>query len=222
MTHAILNAPRPRLDGGRIAAEVGTIAVNAALLLLLLVPLSAPLAPDAPPPDPTFQWLPRDKPKPVPPIIVPVVKPQPRPTRSAAVVQPSRVEPQPLPEVIDPAGEITVPPFDEIVIDRGGDTVDPRVEPLAGAQLQYASAPPPGYPIAALREGLAGTVVLQVLVGVDGTPLEVTVSRSSGHRALDQAARKQVLARWKFVPAVHNGQAVQAIGLVPIEFSLDR
>ena len=35
-------------------------------------------------------------------------------------------------------------------------------------------------------------MLLQVLVDVDGRPLEVTVSRSSGHRELDEAARLQV------------------------------
>ncbi|MFD0739548.1 energy transducer TonB [Lysobacter koreensis] len=222
MAHAIPNPSHPRLDGGRIAAEVGTIAVNVGLLLVLLVPLSAPLHVDIPEPETTTDWLPRVKPKPVPPIVVPVVKPPPRAVRSAAVVQPPRVEPQPLPQVLDPAGEIAVPPFEEVVVDRGGDSIAPNVEPLAGAQLQYASAPAPGYPMAALREGLAGTVVLQVLVDVDGRPLQVAVSRSSGHRVLDQAARKQVLARWRFVPAMRNGAPVQAIGLVPVEFALRR
>ena len=65
-------------------------------------------------------------------------------------------------------------------------------------------------------------MLLRVLVGTDGYPLEVTVARSSGHRELDDAARVQVLKRWSFRPASGNGQPVQAIGLVPIEFALTR
>ena len=71
-----------------------------------------------------------------------------------------------------------------------------------------------------LAQRLTGTVLLQVLVGIDGRPMEVTVMQSSGHRELDEAARAQVLRRWSFQPASRNGQAVQAIGLVPIEFAL--
>jgi protein TonB len=33
-------------------------------------------------------------------------------------------------------------------------------------------------------------------------------------------AREQVLAHWRFRPAMHGGRAVQAIGLVPVNFRL--
>ena len=89
-------------------------------------------------------------------------------------------------------------------------------------QLEYRLAPAPTYPKRALQQRLTGTVLLQVLVGVDGRPLEVIVAQSSGHRDLDEAARAQVLKRWSFQPATRDGQAVQAIGMVPIEFALQR
>jgi protein TonB len=94
--------------------------------------------------------------------------------------------------------------------------------PLPGVRLEYAQAPAPAYPRAALRAGIEGTVLLQVLVDVDGRPLQVDVNRSSGDRRLDLAARDQVLRHWRFRPAIRDGRAVQAIGLVPIDFSLDR
>ncbi|MCW0416120.1 hypothetical protein NB689_001874 [Xanthomonas sacchari] len=65
-------------------------------------------------------------------------------------------------------------------------------------------------------------MLLRVLVGTDGQPLQVTVEKSSGHRVLDQAARDQVLKRWAFKPALQNGTPVQAYGLVPVDFSMDR
>jgi protein TonB len=101
--------------------------------------------------------------------------------------------------------------------------VDPgRVisEPMAGAHLEYANAPPPVYPRVALRDHLTGTVTLQVLVDVDGRPLEAIIAQSSGHRELDRAALDHVLKRWTFRPAMKDGQAVQAIGMVPIAFNL--
>ena len=87
-------------------------------------------------------------------------------------------------------------------------------------QLEYRLAPAPVYPRRALQQRLTGTVLLQVLVGLDGRPLEVSIARSSGHRELDEAARAQVLKRWSFQPATRNGQSVQAVGMVPIEFAL--
>jgi protein TonB len=94
--------------------------------------------------------------------------------------------------------------------------------PVAGMQLQYLRAQAPPYPRDALRDGLQGSVLLRVLVGVDGQPLEVSIARSSGHRILDQAAREQVLKRWKFHAALQQGMPVQAYGLVPVNFSLGR
>jgi protein TonB len=89
-----------------------------------------------------------------------------------------------------------------------------------GMRLEYAFAPAPAYPRDALREGITGTVLLQVLVDVDGRPLQVEIQRSSGDRRLDVAARRQVLANWRFRPAMQDGRAIRAIGLVPIAFNL--
>lgn len=220
MTHTSSHPSRPQLDGNRIAAETGAIAINAALLLLLLAPLTVPQLHSPPEREQTYDWLPRVKPKPVPPIEVPLVKQPPRAMPASTVVQPQQVEPQPA--VIDPIGERVAPPDSEVIAGVIGNTIAPVNEPITGAQLQYAHAPPPIYPREAIRDGLTGTVLLQVLVDVDGKPLEVKISRSSGHRTLDQAARKQVLGHWRFVPAQRNGQAVQAIGLVPVDFALMR
>ncbi|HEY4531163.1 MAG TPA: energy transducer TonB, partial [Luteimonas sp.] len=94
--------------------------------------------------------------------------------------------------------------------------------PTSGMQLAYAEASHPPYPPAALRAGYQGTVVLKVLVDIDGRPLRVEVDTGSGYRELDDAARRHVLRRWRFQPAMHDGQPARAIGLVPITFSLDR
>jgi protein TonB len=102
-----------------------------------------------------------------------------------------------------------------------GDTVAPVVGPVAGVQLEYAQAPAPSYPRDALRDAIEGTVMLRVLVDVDGRPLDVQIEHSSGNRSLDRAAREQVLQRWRFRPAMQNGHAVQAIGLVPVDFRLN-
>jgi protein TonB len=223
MTHAATLPFRPRVDRTRIAAETGAIVFNAVLLLALLAPVVPPVF-DPPRPEMTVVPIAPVKPRPVEPPPVPVVREQPR----VVPVTPTTVPPQPLPierppVLIEGAGEPFVPPV-EIAVEAtqgAGDSITP-VEPLAGAHLRYASAPPPAYPRDALREGAGGTVLLEILVDTDGRPLEVTVVRSSGHRDLDQAARRQVLRHWRFVPAMQDGRAVQAIGRVPVEFSLER
>src|SRR3546814_16490860 len=80
--------------------------------------------------------------------------------------------------------------------DAGTGDIAPPAGPVAGVRLQYADAPSPPYPRAALRAGLQGTVMLQVLVDVDGRPLQVDVEHSRGYRVLDNAPRRYVLQHW--------------------------
>ena len=220
-------APHHRLDGTRITAGAGAIAANAVILLLMLAPVAMPELRPQMIRLPDIVWVPREQPEPVPP--VPVTLPV-RPVQ-AAVRDTTRARPNPVatpPAQATPLeGDTQAPPAVEDAtsntLGEGDGTGDVgHGEVLTGAVLQYANAPAPGYPREALRDGLTGTVVLEVLVGVDGRPLQAEVVSSSGHRVLDHAARRQVLARWMFKPAVQAGVPVQAIGRVPVEFRLDR
>lgn len=215
------------LDSQRIVAVAGAIVVNAMVAMLLIAPLAAPQVVTRDTEDPPF--FPTFEPRPVPPPPadpVPVVQ-TPSQTDATAHHEPkAHVEQTSTPlnttEPGDTHVEQTVhselPPGDHGDAETGGGDVGPT---LTGAHLEYASAPPPPYPREAMLDGTTGTVILQVRVGVDGKPLDVTISRSSGSRVLDAAARRQVLARWTFRPAMRNGQAIEAIGLVPVEFRLD-
>jgi protein TonB len=218
MVHAIRPVSRPHPDANRIAGLAVAIAIQAALLMLLLVPLQAP--PALQKDFRTQVWtLPQDKtppaPKP-PPIKAPVTKPQ----QFAPVPMPIR---PPQPQAATARDDVVVDDGSEPVVpgDGTGPAIEPSVGPVPGVRLEYAQAPPPTYPRDALREGITGTVTLQVLVDVDGRPLDVQVARSSGNRSLDRVAREQVLKRWRFRPAMQDGHPVQAIGLVPIDFRLD-
>lgn len=213
---------RPHPDPSRIAGISGTLVFNVLLLMLLLVPMSSPdmlRLPTQKAPD--LFWIePKAKPPIPPPVKADVVKPKP-------VQQPqTRVQP-----------DIVVPPVDPVIVDEGTLAADPLPDttivanatptiepsgPVAGVRLEYSDAPAPTYPREQLLAGIEGTVLLQVLVDVDGRPLEVTIHRSSGDRDLDAAARRQVLRKWTFRPAMKDGRAVQAIGIVPIDFNLDR
>ena len=215
-------ASPPQLDSARILTLSGTIAINLLAMGLLMMPLSIPLTPMMPTAEPRhpIRDVPRD-----PPIVdvVPVQRPA-QPT-TAQPIERRTVAPLPVestaPSVISETGSEVIPVAsgEDLGPAESLDIVAAGPSPM---QLQYRLAPPPAYPRRALQQRLSGTVLLQVLVGIDGRPLEVNVAQSSGHRELDEAARAHVLKRWSFQPASRNGQAVQAIGMVPIEFALKR
>ena len=209
-----------KLDFTRISAEAGAIAINAVALLLLLAPLSMHVPQtDEPGTTTVYPVIERELPPPPPPPPVAVAITTPRATPTSPAVLPEKIEIAPL--VVDAQTDDTyIEPT--LVADASIGRSDAITEPLAGAHLEYESAPAPAYPIEAIRKSLTGTVTLRVLVDVDGKPIDVQIERSSGHRVLDAAARKQVLAKWRFRPALQDGQAVQAIGLVPVVFSLQQ
>jgi protein TonB len=66
---------------------------------------------------------------------------------------------------------------------------------------------PPEFPDEAAMNGEHGTVILVIHITPAGTASGVDVTRSSGFVLLDRAAREAVL-RWRFLPAVKDGQPV--------------
>ena len=77
------------------------------------------------------------------------------------------------------------------------------------ALADFTSCPKPKYPDADLAANHEGTVDLGFLVGIDGKVKENKVTKSSGHPALDEAARS-VLVTCSFKPALADGKPVQA------------
>lgn len=216
------DASRP--DPVRIIGISGALLLNSAALLLMLVPLSRPATGPAPSRDIQAEWFePRPVPPPAPPEIVPVERPVTPPAPTAPVQRVLTPEPVTVaPPVVD-GGSIAVDPA-PMVESGGADNAASTSAsgPVTGMRLAYATASAPPYPRNELLAGHQGTVTLRVLVGIDGKPLQVEVESGSGYRRLDEAARRHVLRHWTFQPAMRDGQAVKAIGLVPIEFSLDR
>lgn len=220
------HAPRLQPDPARILTLSGTVALNLLVFGLLLVPVTLPPPAVLAPAKPSMAI--RDIVKPAEPVVVDIVPIQPpRPTTSAPTHDRQQVAPatrdagatavisdtgsEPIADAIAGSGDIAPPSGD----------IGPSGGP-APMQLAYRNAPAPAYPRIALQRQWSGIVLLQVLVDVDGRPLDVGIARSSGHRELDEAARQQVLKRWLFQPASRDGAPVQAIGLVPVEFSLRR
>jgi protein TonB len=151
---------------------------------------------------------------PPPPVQHPIDRPhtqqQPR-----IVQQPT----EPHPVITQQPTPISIPADPQPVAQVDGQlTVNPQ--PVESS-LSPIVAPAPTYPRGPLTEGITGTVELELLVGVDGRVLEARVVRSSGNRQLDSAARDTVLRQWRFQPATHDGVPVQALGRLPVVFSLD-
>lgn len=218
-------AAKPQLDSARILTLSGTIAINLIAMGLLMMPLTIPPSVERAEPEPGMTARPIKR-EPVVVDIVPVRNPLPTATPSAPA-RPRSVAPADnttsATTVVAETG--TEPATEPTATEDTGPAME-SIAPLsmgpAPVQLEYARAPAPNYPRTAQRLGLTGTVMLQVLVDIDGQPLAVTVVQSSGHRELDDAARTQVLKRWSFRPATRDGVAIQAIGLVPVQFSLQR
>lgn len=202
----------------RIFGIAGAIALNIALLMALLVPMQTP--PPLPPREEPigWQWFDPVKPPPIPPI-VDVVPPRPTPQANPQprVVQPTA---DPPPVVVDQGGPVDLPIVPPVQGTATASDVAADSGPLAGVRLEYAFAPPPKYTAVLMREQAQGTVLLQVLVDIDGKPIEVVVHKSSGNKRLDRLAQQHVLQNWTFRPAMKDGRAIQAIGLVPIDFKL--
>lgn len=93
------------------------------------------------------------------------------------------------------------------------------VAAVADSAPRLLSSPAPRYPRDAQRRGIAGTVLLRIHVGADGAPQQVDLVQGSGSRELDRAASEGV-RRWRFAPAMRNGQPVEASVQVPIAFNL--
>ena len=206
----------PKWNWLRISGLSGSFGLHVAALVLFALPVAIPSwAPEPPvvtikihevvpklpvveiPPEPQPQTIVRREVHPLP-VSQPIV------TESSVMAVPVTM---PVTEVAAPAAET------EII------AATPTI--ASNASLAYESIIEPRYPMESRRRGEQGTVLLRVLVGREGLPIDVEVARSSGYRPLDRAAREAVL-RWRFRPVQINGVNVQARGLVPIKFDVNQ
>ena len=77
----------------------------------------------------------------------------------------------------------------------------------------------PLYPRIAKKSGWEGTVLVRVTVETNGKASQVDVSRSSGHKVLDNAAVKAV-RKWAFRPARDGNIPIRSVVVIPLKFSL--
>lgn len=223
-TRSIPRKARPsRLDFNRILGISSTLALNVLALSMLLAPMTLPAPPMVAEPKSSITVVDIVPIEPVtqpPPEVVEVVRPRPvpQPVTPAQVTQAPAVD---VPVLVEQGIALPEAFTDAQVANDAPPSLEPA-GPVVGMQLQYERASSPIYPRAAIQRNLEGTVLLRVLVDIDGRPLEVGIERSSGHAVLDREALRHVQRTWTFRPAMKDGQRVQAIGIVPIEFKLAR
>jgi protein TonB len=212
-------APRQHLDPSRIAAISAAMALNLAVILIASRPLMpVQLSPlHATSPTPTIRF-------PDPPVVVPpppAIDLLPLPHPVATLTTLIKSTPISVP-VVTPTteGMIAAPPVTLPTVAPGTTTpvTGTTSEPVE-ASLAYRASPL-RFPTRALQQHMSGTVVLRVLVDETGKPVQVSVEHGSGYALLDRSATEQVMAGWRFQPAVVNGQAVRAWAKVPVTFEL--
>jgi protein TonB len=89
----------------------------------------------------------------------------------------------------------------------------------ASVDISSKTMNPPTYPPEERRRGVQGQVMLVITVDANGNPTDVQVEHSSGNRNLDREAVKAA-KRWRFTPALRNGQKTGGRVRVPVDFVL--
>lgn len=206
----------PRESAVRRALRFGLVAGAHVALVVVVVGLAA---------DPEMRAATRELVvrliEPTPPVAE--VKPRPQPVKQAAVRQPA-----PPPPVMTAAADTpAVASFAVLPQPPAPPRVDiapapPAPLPVTAARFDadYLHNPKPFYPVFSRRQGEEGKVQLRVRVSAGGAALDVEVKQSSGFPRLDAAAREAVL-QWRFVPAKRGDEAVESWVGVPIVFTLE-
>jgi len=167
-----------------------------------------------------------------PPKKEPEVRPLPR--EQPPVIKRAQPDPMPQPVIEDkapPAASappvLSMPPAPAasapaVVVPVAPPPEPPRapVVPRVRTDAAYLHNPSPSYPMAARRRGDQGTVTVKVLVTAEGLPTNVSLEKTSGYAALDEAAVNAVRS-WRFVPAREGTQAVEALYIVPVVYKLN-
>lgn len=96
---------------------------------------------------------------------------------------------------------------------------DPSLQASTNAAQHeaIAEATQPAYPPLAQHMNVQGSVVLQALIGADGSVQNLRVM--SGPAILATAAQ-QAVREWHFKPIVQNGQAVESKATITVNFSI--
>lgn len=220
-SHALPLAPRSARPAHRVLSALVLVAHGVLVWALLefgvvdrLVaaapPVSVRLVADTAPelePHKPLRVAPPSPPLPAPPLVVPpevVVMREPPPD---AITLPA---PPPVPAQAAPSA-VAAPP---------APAAAPAVHRVPASALRYVTLPPVEVPRASRRLRESGTVVLRVVVDVQGLPRSVAVVQSSGFARLDEQA-VFAMRRARFAPCTDNGRPVECESDAPIAYELE-
>lgn len=199
------------LQGAFLAVliSMGVVAVGSkreALTVLDVRPESQPPAAPAPP-------------APTRPDVKPIVQPQPK---TDVVAPPPKIDLQPTSQPVAAAVEAPPAPAAAPAPQAAPAPASAGSGPVSVPNLNtnLMSGAPPAYPMGSRRKREQGTVVLRLVISPEGRVTEISVNRSSGFPALDDAAMAAV-RKWRWSPKVIDGRAVSITGLVRIPFVLN-
>ncbi len=111
-------------------------------------------------------------------------------------------------------GGIPAPAAAEVPLPPGAIRVGGNVQ-----QTKLISQPHPVYPLLAKQAGIQGKVELKALIDKDGKIADLQVVR--GHPLLVQAAMEAV-RQWVYQPTLLNGQPVQVMTQIDVNFTLSK
>ena len=140
-------------------------------------------------------------------------------TRRDTVVPPP-VPATPIGETSDAAPVETAPPT-ATAARREAPTQRRQPAAARNRDARPLQQPAPEYPVAAMRAGDEGTVLVRAEIDASGKPSNVELAKRSRSRDLDRAALAAV-RNWTFEPAIRDGKAVASTVQVPVDFRLDR
>ena len=90
----------------------------------------------------------------------------------------------------------------------------------ASADTDYNASIQPHYPADAITNKQEGMVILNVLVGADGTPRRVDVDPATRAAPSLVKAASDTARQWHFSPMMKNGKPTEGYARVPVKFSL--
>lgn len=100
---------------------------------------------------------------------------------------------------------------------RGVSSANERVVLSADAKQVVTHSVEPSYPTLAKQMKVQGSVVLQALIGKEGTIQDLQIV--SGPQILSSAAREAVM-QWRFKPYYQSGQAVETEAKITVNFTI--
>lgn len=124
-----------------------------------------------------------------------------------------------VPEKVEPKKEVEKVELEEKKVEPTAAQA-PQKGARSEAKPDYLKNDPPVYPQLARSRGWEGVVLLDALVSREGRVKNITLTKSSGHRILDQAAMRAV-KKWKFLPARLGNLSLESNVRIPVRFTLE-